>query len=272
MPVLGHLSHLGASLAQRSRQSASVITEPGPLRSPGASGASGSDGADHISGASGAAAAAPPCPTFAPGRAAWVIRAGDQGNPLIIIVIVCGQLGQYPKCPVYPAARAAPHSTASHCTASHRRAPRTRALQANVDPARAFELEVPDISLAETVASSARKDGGGQSYYQWELVTPASAHVLVSACVSGGALYVLAIEASGDLWDRGSKARTARAGAWRARRIQSPAGSGPTGRSQILSRNLSRNLSMPAFEPGRAFGGVLVRPVRGGRLYRFVDL
>mmetsp|Transcript_27535 Transcript_27535/g.94027 ORF Transcript_27535/g.94027 Transcript_27535/m.94027 type:complete len:250 (-) Transcript_27535:147-896(-) len=72
-----------------------------------------------------------------------------------------------------------------------------------VEPQRAFDLDVEDVSLAEVQAKKVRTDGAKQSYYEWDMVTPAPAghHVLVSAAVSGGGLFVLAVDATPEQWD-----------------------------------------------------------------------
>lgn len=71
-----------------------------------------------------------------------------------------------------------------------------------VDPARAFELTqlIDDVVLAETVSGAVRKDAAGQTYYEWELKTPAGNHVLLTAAATGGGLLVLAVNADGEQW------------------------------------------------------------------------
>lgn len=78
--------------------------------------------------------------------------------------------------------------------------------QSGIDAPKAFGIETDDIALAEQVSASKRTDGGKQTYYQWELLCPGGSHVLISACISGGGLYVLSVEASGEQWSRQSTA------------------------------------------------------------------
>ena len=64
--------------------------------------------------------------------------------------------------------------------------------------AKAFGIEAEDIALAEVVTASKRTDAGQQTYYQWELLCPTGNRVLISACISGGGLYVFSAEANAD--------------------------------------------------------------------------
>ena len=72
----------------------------------------------------------------------------------------------------------------------------------NVDAKVAFGVDVEDIALAETAGSNVRKDAGKQTYYEWDLDVPNGSKVLLSACISGGGLYVLSIAASEAQWKR----------------------------------------------------------------------
>lgn len=78
--------------------------------------------------------------------------------------------------------------------------------QSGIDAPKAFGIEAEDISLAEEVSASKRTDGGKQTYYQWELLCPSGSHVLISACISGGGLYVLSVEANAEQWGRNGDA------------------------------------------------------------------
>jgi len=78
--------------------------------------------------------------------------------------------------------------------------------QGNIDAAKAFGIETDNITLAEQVSSAARTDSSKQTYYEWELLCPGGSHVLISACISGGALYVLNVEATADQWARNKEA------------------------------------------------------------------
>ena len=69
---------------------------------------------------------------------------------------------------------------------------------AGIDAAKAFGIEAEDIALAEVVTASKRTDAGKQTYYQWELLCPTGNRVLISACISGGGLYVFSAEANAD--------------------------------------------------------------------------
>lgn len=70
-----------------------------------------------------------------------------------------------------------------------------------MEPAKAFDIGVEDIQLSEVKATQ-RVDGSNQSYYEWELQTPSPLdhHVLVSATVSGGGLYVFSVDADPAEW------------------------------------------------------------------------
>tara|TARA_B100000767_G_C19509624_1_gene427797 strand:+ start:32 stop:538 length:507 start_codon:yes stop_codon:yes gene_type:complete len=70
----------------------------------------------------------------------------------------------------------------------------------NIDAAKAFGLEVEDIALSEVVTSNRRTDSDKQAYYEWELLCPTGTHVLLSACISGGGLYVFSVEATETQW------------------------------------------------------------------------
>lgn len=78
--------------------------------------------------------------------------------------------------------------------------------QSGIDAPKAFGIEAEDIALAEQVSATQRKDSGKQTYYQWELLLPTGSHVLIGACISGGGLYVLSVEASADQWSRNGDA------------------------------------------------------------------
>lgn len=78
--------------------------------------------------------------------------------------------------------------------------------QSAIDAPKAFGIEADDISLAEKVSESSRTDGGKQTYYQWELLCPGGSHVLIGACISGGGLYVLSVEATAEQWSRNGDA------------------------------------------------------------------
>ena len=73
---------------------------------------------------------------------------------------------------------------------------------AGIDAAKAFGIEAEDIALAEVVTASKRTDAGKQTYYQWELLCPTGNRVLISACISGGGLYVFSAEANADQWGK----------------------------------------------------------------------
>lgn len=78
--------------------------------------------------------------------------------------------------------------------------------QSGIDAPKAFGVEVEDIALAELVSATKRTDAGKQTYYQWELLCPGGSHVLISACISGGGLYVLSVEATAEQWTRNADA------------------------------------------------------------------
>ena len=75
-----------------------------------------------------------------------------------------------------------------------------------IDAAKAFGIEAEDVALAETVTSSKRVDGKKQAYYEWELVCPTGSHILISACISGGGLYVFSAEATETQWRKNADA------------------------------------------------------------------
>ena len=75
-----------------------------------------------------------------------------------------------------------------------------------IDAAKAFGIEAEDVALAETVTSNTRVDGKKQAYYEWELLCPNGSHILISACISGGGLYVFAAEATAAQWSRNAEA------------------------------------------------------------------
>ena len=75
-----------------------------------------------------------------------------------------------------------------------------------IDAAKAFGIEAEDVALAETVTSNTRVDGKKQAYYEWELLCPTGSHILISACISGGGLYVFAAEATAAQWSRNAEA------------------------------------------------------------------
>ena len=77
---------------------------------------------------------------------------------------------------------------------------------AGIDAAKAFGIEAEDIALAEQVSAAKRVDSGKQTYYQWELALPSGSRVLISACVSGGGLYVFSAEATADQWAKNEAA------------------------------------------------------------------
>lgn len=77
---------------------------------------------------------------------------------------------------------------------------------AGIDAAKAFGIEAEDIALAEQVSAAKRMDSGKQTYYQWELALPSGSRVLISACVSGGGLYVFSAEATADQWAKNEAA------------------------------------------------------------------
>jgi len=76
----------------------------------------------------------------------------------------------------------------------------------NLDPQRAFGIEREDILQADVSSAVSRKDANGQVYYEWEINTTEGTTVLVSAAASGGALYTLAVGATGEQWSRGGEA------------------------------------------------------------------
>jgi hypothetical protein len=76
----------------------------------------------------------------------------------------------------------------------------------NIDAAKAFGIDAEDISLAEVVTSRERDDTKKQSYYEWELLCPNGSHVLISAAISGGGLYVFSVEASESQWRKNADA------------------------------------------------------------------
>ena len=80
---------------------------------------------------------------------------------------------------------------------------------AGIDAAKAFGIEAEDIALAEVVTASKRTDAGKQTYYQWELLCPTGNRVLISACISGGGLYVFSAEANADQWKHADALRGA---------------------------------------------------------------
>ena len=49
-------------------------------------------------------------------------------------------------------------------------------------------------------------DGKKQAYYEWELLCPTGSHILISACISGGGLYVFSAEATAAQWSRNAEA------------------------------------------------------------------
>ena len=75
-----------------------------------------------------------------------------------------------------------------------------------IDAAKAFGIEAEDVALAETVTSSKRVDGSKQAYYEWELLCPTGSHILISACISGGGLYVFSAEATETQWRKNADA------------------------------------------------------------------
>ena len=77
---------------------------------------------------------------------------------------------------------------------------------ANIDAAKAFGIDTEDIALAEVVSSNKRNDAKKQSYYEWELLCPTGTRVLISACISGGGLYVLSVEATVAQWEKNADA------------------------------------------------------------------
>lgn len=78
--------------------------------------------------------------------------------------------------------------------------------QSAIDAPKAFGIEVDDISLAEQVSETSRTDSGKQTYYQWELLCPGGSRVLIGACISGGGLYVLSVEATAEQWSKNGDA------------------------------------------------------------------
>lgn len=67
--------------------------------------------------------------------------------------------------------------------------------------------------LAIMCKADVRKDKEGVTYYQWKLDLPTDGVVLLSACVSGGGLYVLSLDSNAEQWSRNQDAIQA---AWRS--------------------------------------------------------